>query len=536
MTRPNIPGIHHITAISASAARTLTFYETILGLRLVKQTVNFDDPATYHLYFGNSLGAPGTILTFFPWANLPQGRPGARMVTAVAFAVSRDAIKFWKQRLTDARIRLETLERFGEPVLRFADPDGLPLELIGISNPQPAEPWPASTLSQDAAITGFHGATATAKTLEPVAAMLTQVMGMTELCHEQNRYRYAMSDPVAPGHFYDVVFDPRVHSGRSGHGTVHHIAFRTENDSTQIQWQTILQQSGLAVTDVRDRLYFHSIYFHSPDGVLFEIATDPPGFAVDESPATLGTSLKLPAQYEAMRETIEKRLPPLRPDQIAHAFRDAAGAHDDGTTLVTLHGSGGTEHDLLEIAANVDPSAAVISLRGRTTENGMARFFKRVANNVFDEQDVVERANELADFLVTTAPRYSRDTRLFTAMGYSNGANMAAAVILLHPKIFNRAVLIRPMLPLKNPTMPDLQGKKILILRGARDRIIPAESTDLLVETFRSAGAELTVLTTDSGHEITSEDLDAITAWLAKQPASGSEFSAEAHLEEDMGK
>jgi glyoxalase family protein len=315
ITRPKISGIHHITAVTSSAAENLAFYETILGLRLIKRTVNFDDPHTYHLYYGDARGAPGTILTFFPWEDLPQGKPGAGMVTAIAFAVPKASMAFWKQRMESAGIRIKRDERFGEPVIQFTDPHGLPLELIGTARPPASTYWQGSNLPEVQAITGFHSATATLNTLEPVAGLLKDVMGMAISGQEQDRYRFSMDNPQAPGHFFDTAIDPQAPPGGPGHGTVHHIAFRTENDTTQANWQTILRRFGLGVTDVRDRKYFRSVYFRSPGGVLFEMATDPPGFGVDETLTGLGASLQLPAEYEPMRTEIEKRLPPLRTEK-----------------------------------------------------------------------------------------------------------------------------------------------------------------------------------------------------------------------------
>jgi predicted esterase/catechol 2,3-dioxygenase-like lactoylglutathione lyase family enzyme len=532
MTRPKISGIHHITAVTSSAAENLAFYETTLGLRLVKQTVNFDDPYTYHLYYGDAQGAPGTILTFFPWENLPQGKPGAGMVTAIAFAVARASMNFWQQRLESAGIRIDRDERFGEPVIQFTDPHGLPLELIGTTHPPVSMYWQDGKLPEEQAITGFHSATATLYDLKPVAGLLQDVMGMTIIGQEQSRYRFAMDDSQAPCRYYDAVIDAQARPGRPGSGTIHHIAFRTENDATQANWQTILRRSGLAVTDVRDRKYFRSIYFRSPGGVLFEMATDPPGFSVDETLTGLGTSLKLPTEYEPMRTDIEKRLPPLRAEMFHHVFKDASGKFDDERTLVTLHGTGGNEYDLLGLAKKVHTSSAIISPRGRVSENGLPRFFKRLADNIFDQKDVVRRAHELSDFLVTTVPRYGRRVDRLVALGYSNGANIAAAVILLRPEIFSQAVLIRPMQPLENPALPDLRDKKILVLRGKRDRIIPSQSTDRLVTMLQTAGAVVTTRTIDAGHEITAEDFEAIRQWMSGQQACYPDCFEEAFLEE----
>jgi glyoxalase family protein len=293
--------------VTSSAAENLAFYEKTLGLRLVKQTVNFDDPFTYHLYYGDANGSPGTILTFFPWGNLPRGKPGAGMVTAIAFAIPRTSIELWTRRIRAQAIRVERSDRFGDPVLQFADPHGLPIELIGTSDPPSTVHWVEGPIEKAHAVTGFHSATATVNGLEENNTLLRDVMGMTLHERENHRYRFRMRASEAPGRFLDVVYDPKAPLGRPGGGTVHHIAFRTENDTSQLRWQSILKKSGVGVTDVRDRKYFRSIYFHIPAGVLFEIATDPPGFSVDESEDKLGSSLKLPEQYEPMRSDIERR-------------------------------------------------------------------------------------------------------------------------------------------------------------------------------------------------------------------------------------
>lgn len=313
-TEPHITGIHHVTAVASSAAENLAFYTTVLGLRLVKKTVNFDDPHTYHLYYGDARGAPGTILTFFPWENLPPGRPGAGMVTAVAFAVARSSLNFWQQRLAAAGRSVQPGERFGEPLLSFSDPHGLPLAIVGLDAPPAPTAWDDGPIAAHNAIRGFHAVTATLNAASGIETLLGDTMGLRLHRRAGRRYRYLTADEATPGHFLDLVIDPRAPTGSPGGGTVHHIAFRTASDRTQSAWQTRLRESGLTVTGVRDRKYFRSIYFQSPGGVLFEIATDPPGFEVDESPETLGRDLKLPERYEQTRSAIETRLPPLHPE------------------------------------------------------------------------------------------------------------------------------------------------------------------------------------------------------------------------------
>jgi glyoxalase family protein len=312
MAHQSITGIHHITAISSAAAENLDFYERVLGLRLVKQTVNFDDPYTYHLYYGAADGAPGTILTFFPWERMPSGRPAAGMIVATAFAVPRAALSYWVERLNTAGVTPRTESRFGETVLRFSDPHGLPLELIGTDALAAASYREQRPVDGAYAILGFHAATALANHLDSTRTLLTGPMGMTLAGREKNRYRFKMSGTDSLGQFLDVVVDPGAPKGRQGSGTVHHIAFRAKTDAEQLLWQADLRREGYSVTEVRDRSYFKSIYFHEPGGILFEIATDAPGFAVDEPVEHLGRSLMLPARYERIRTQIEAGLPPLK--------------------------------------------------------------------------------------------------------------------------------------------------------------------------------------------------------------------------------
>ncbi len=305
-----LPGIHHITAVAAVTAENVDFYTRVLQLRLVKQTVNFDDPYTYHLYYGDRDGRPGTILTFFPWEESSRGTPGAGMVTAIAFAVLPTAMDAWARRLNDAGIGYHRSTRFGEPVIAFSDPHGLPLELIGTVPPAGQPVGPAAERSPDA-ISGFHSATLLLNRLDATQALLEGGLHMTVEQADGRRFRFGMHDRASPGHWLDVVVDPSAAPGTPGSGTVHHIAFRTPDAGDQRRWPKQLAPFDRQVSPVRDRKYFQSIYFREPGGILFEIATDPPGFAVDEEPGQLGEALKLPAQYEPMRTKIESRLPPL---------------------------------------------------------------------------------------------------------------------------------------------------------------------------------------------------------------------------------
>jgi glyoxalase family protein len=318
-TRPNTTGIHHITAISSSPDENVDFYQQVLGLRLVKQTVNFDDPHTYHLYYGDAAGTPGTILTFFPWERMPSGRPGAGAIVSIAFAVPHEALSYWAKRLKETGIAVHRAFRFGEPFLEFRDPHGLPIGLIGTENPPAISQWDERPIDRLHGIRGFHSATALQTRLEDTQDLLTNSMGMVLHATEKNCYRFKMNGAPSAGQYLDVVVDRTASKGRLGTGAVHHIAFRARTDREQLAWQVHLRQAGFNVTDVRDRNYFKSIYFHEPGGVLFEIATDSPGFTVDEPLESLGSSLMLPVQYEPIRDEIEAGLAPLQTHAAEHA-------------------------------------------------------------------------------------------------------------------------------------------------------------------------------------------------------------------------
>jgi glyoxalase family protein len=304
-------GIHHVTAIAGDPQRNLDFYVGIMGLRLVKQTVNYDDPGTYHLYFGDELGRPGTILTFFPWPGGHGGRHGVGQATIVSFSVHPESLGFWENRLRSHGMAVERLESlFDEPTLEFLDPDGLQLELVADSRTDLGHPWMAASVPVSQAIRGFHSVALLEHAYEDTDALLTEVLGFHLVKTVGHRRRYVVgAGGLATG--VDIVSAPDAPSGRVAVGTVHHIAWRTPNDEAQKGWREKIIEKGLSVTPVRDRQYFKSIYFREPGGVLFEIATDTPGFAVDESHDALGTQLRLPPWLEPQREVLTTRLPKL---------------------------------------------------------------------------------------------------------------------------------------------------------------------------------------------------------------------------------
>ncbi|MGH9247566.1 MAG: ring-cleaving dioxygenase [Acidimicrobiales bacterium] len=306
-------GIHHVTAVAADPQRNIDFYHEVLGLRLVKTTVNFDWPETYHLYYGDEVGHPGTILTFFPWPDRPPGRRGAGQATTTAFSIPEAAVGWWEERLASkgvAAVRPAT--RLDEEALSFEDPDGLLIELVAHTGTDPRPPWESGPIAADHAIRGLHSMTMTEAGPEPTVDLLTGTLGFRLVAEEGDRLRFEVGEG-GPGAQLDVVSDPGADRGEVNVGTVHHVAWRAPDDETQVAWRQQIVERGLDVTPVIDRQYFRSIYFREPGGVLLEIATDAPGFLIDEPVGDLGCHLKLPPWLEPRRDELAAALPPLEP-------------------------------------------------------------------------------------------------------------------------------------------------------------------------------------------------------------------------------
>ena len=301
-------GIHHITAIVGHPQENVDFYAGFLGLRLVKQTVNFDDPGTYHLYFGDEGGKPGTIITFFPWAGARQGTIGDGQVGVTSYVVPKGALEFWENRLATFNVPFTKMERFGEQYLEFDDPHGLHLEIVEREEGE-VNHWNFSGVAPEVAIKGFGGATLLSTQPHKTADLLEKVMGLEFVGKEGDFARYRSSADI--GNVIDLKLTS-IGRGQMGVGTVHHIAWRASDDQDQVEWQKYVAGNGYGVTPVQDRNYFNAIYFREHGGILFEIATDPPGFAHDESQETMGEKLMLPAQYEPHRGQIERGLLPFK--------------------------------------------------------------------------------------------------------------------------------------------------------------------------------------------------------------------------------
>ena len=539
-----VRGIHHVTAIASDPQRNLDFYVGFLGLRFVKRTVNFDDPHTYHFYFGDDAGRPGSIMTFFPWPRALRGRQGTGQVAVTAFATLPAALGFWIDRLLQHGVKYEgPKKRAGsEQVIAFKDPDGLLLEIVAHERAEGRPAWDgAAGIAEDKAIRGFHSVTLWEQRGQDTERVLTDTLGFKQLREDNGTRRFAAGDGAA-GTIVDVRTVGGFVSGQTGAGTVHHVAFRAKDDRAELAIRSNVIQAGLQPTPVIDRNYFHSVYFREPGGVLFEIATDPPGFTVDEPLEHLGEQLKLPQQYEQFRSEIESVLPRIHlptTESGERLFAQTSGPEDvsgdalgfvhryvppqanselaGSTTLLLLHGTGGDEDNLIALGRMLLPGAALLSPRGKVNEGGALRFFRRIREGVFDQEDLARRTEELAQFIDAAADAYSLDRARIIAVGFSNGANIAGSLLLRRPGFLKGAVLLSPMVPFEPEQRPKLKDTAVFIGAGRSDAMVPIAQTERLVAILREGGADVTTHWESGGHAIAPGEIDAARKWLAER-------------------
>ena len=313
-TSSPVAGIHHVTAIASDARRNVAFYTELLGLRLVKRTVNFDDPSAYHLYYGDEFGTPGSIVTFFFWPDSgSKGRAGAGQPTQLSFSVPAGSLDAWQRRLQDRGVKTVRHVQFGEDLLAFADPDGIPVTLIAVTEDGRGG-WTGAGVPAEIAIRGLHTSVLTVRDARATETLLVRDMGYRLVRRDGTRARFE-AGLGGSGRLVDVIGDSKAPLGSDGVGTIHHIAWRVADDDAQSTMHARLSAAGMRVSPMRDRQYFRSIYYREPGGILFEIATDTPGFATDEPVSSLGQALKLPPQFEPARDEIEHALPSLGPTQ-----------------------------------------------------------------------------------------------------------------------------------------------------------------------------------------------------------------------------
>lgn len=505
----SLEGLHHLTVMAGAPHRNYAFYHRLLQQPLVKQTVNFDDPTSYHLYYGDPTGRPGTLLTFFPGSNPLPTRTALEtaeqlenlspqqwgMVEILRYPVSPTAFESWRQRLSDHNIAFVQAHRLQDPTLQFRDPDGLTIEIYSTDT--------ATTQLEEIGglVIGLRNLDSTGRLLESFGYHLAIDLG------HYRRYRVA-SHRAGEGHQHiDLAqvghSDTTPTPTRFGAGLVHHLALRVRDRAHQDQWREYLSAQGFQVTPSIDRNYFESVYFRGPEGVLYELATDPPGMAIDEEPDKLGQRLMLPPQYEKHRAEILSQLAPLTSSFVTR--RSAPREEQPKLHLVGLHGTGGDENDLVPILERLaqGPSSSWVSLRGPVLEGHQRRFFRRLAEGLYDQRDLSQRSQDLAEFL-------SQEPGEKVLVGFSNGANLAAHCLMFQPTsgTAQHALLLRPLLGWAKPQTGNLEGKNVLILAGSKDPIAPIAQARQLAQMMRDLGATVELIELPADHALTPQDLE----------------------------
>jgi glyoxalase family protein len=549
-----IVGLHHVTAIASDPQANLDFYTQVLGLRFVKRTVNFDDPGTYHFYFGDDLGSPGTILTFFPWPHVGKGSAGAGEVTHTAFSVPLASLDYWEQRLVHKRIPFtHSPRRFDEEVLTLADPDGMQIEIVAHAAAPTSHAPRYSDVPSAHAIRGFFGVTMLQLNATETIRTLA-VMGFHQIAAEGNRLRFASpADPNALGNHIDILVNPQANFGRSGGGSVHHIAFRAADDDSQLDWRNTITQH-LPATEVLDREYFHSIYFREPGGVLFELATDNPGFAIDEPLESLGERLCLPPWFESRRPDLEQRLAPLALHKSTPAPSTEAGApaapaplrtsgnedpqpspsaqdphasgelYTAGTPLgqatgavILLHGRGGNARDILTLSRALAPANTPIAFLAPQGDG-----FTWYPNSFLAERELnqpfLDSALARVQSVVDQALAAGIPLDRIVIAGFSQGACVATEFIAAHPARYAGLIawtggLIGPQgshLTGSDPAHSgNLSGTPALFASSDPDSWVPWPRVEESAKILTAMGAQVTLRRfPNKPHSVSGEEID----------------------------
>ncbi|MFK8251941.1 VOC family protein [Ancylobacter terrae] len=500
-------GIHHVTGITANVQANVDFYVGFLGLRLVKQTGGFADAEQLHLIYGDGLGSPGSLLTFLVWEAAGRGRTGIGQVSEVTLAVPPASIGDWLTKALTANVPFESPSReFDETVLRLKDPDGLIVKLAGVDMMTPAP-------------------------LPNAPARLRGVTLLTDRPLETAGFvaRFGYRNGARAEHTQRLVSDTDIVDVREvsgflpsvpGAGVPDHVAFRAPDADAVRDMRLLLIDHG--PTEVHDRKYFLSLYVRDPAGILLEYATDGPGMTVDEEAGALGSTLFMPPRAADRAEDLKAMLPQFAlPGEERFPVRDLPFIHrfnrpkePDGTTLVLLHGTGGSEADLMPIARRIAPRATLIGVRGRATEEGSNRWFRRVDAATFDQADIRSEAEAFEAFVDGAIAGYGIDAGRLTFLGYSNGANFLAAVIQLHPGLVRRGILLRAIQALENPPAADLSDTSVLLIEGRDDPYtahVPA-----LTDALASCGARVDFQQLSADHELTAADAIASADWILR--------------------
>lgn len=511
-------GIHHITLITGNVQANVDFYAGFLGMRLVKRTGGYEDATQLHLFYGDGTGSPGTLLTFFVWEAGSPGRVGHGQVSEIALAIDLASIGFWLTRALSRNMRISgPAQEFGEPVLRLTDPDGIAVKLVGVAGAVPRSPWASEGVPEEHAIRHIRAATILTEKPQETEDFLAAHFGYRFAGRNESIRRMAGDG----GDAIDIRDARGFWTSAPGTGTVDHVAFRAADLGAVEKLFDELRGSDAVVTDVHDRKYFHSIYVREPNGVLLELATDAPGMMVDEPYETLGTKLWVPPSLGNQAEDIKTMLPQFAmPGEERIVYRELPFVHrfyvpdnPDGSVLVLLHGSGGNEASLMPLAARMAPRAKLLGVRGRATEEGMPRWFRRYSPTTFDQKDVAFEAEAFAAFVAQATEAYDLPRAATAFVGYSNGANLLAALMTLKPGVVDKAVLMRAMPVLDNPAHADLTGTEVLMIAGREDQLY-ASYSEGLKQMLASRGATVEAHVVEATHELGEADVELARQWL----------------------
>lgn len=510
-------GIHHITLITRKVQANVDFYAGFLGLRLVKQTGGFEDAEQLHLFYGDRSGTPGSLITFLVWEDGAKGRVGHGQVSEIALAIDRTAIGFWLERALRYHVPSEgPVQEFGEPVLRLRDPDGVIVKLVGCDLAA-NNAWESEDIPAAFAVRRLRAATILSEAPEQTAGFIERYFGFKFSAKEGTIGRL-LSDS---GDVIDVRDASGFWPGIPGTGIADHVAFRAADTGEVEKAEKELSKLNSSAVNVHDRKYFTSLYVREPGGTLFEFATDAPGFTIDEPVEKLGQFLFVPPGNEEKADAIRARMPQFAlPGEERIIYRDLPFVHrihqpedPDGSTLVLLHGTGGNENDLMPFARKAAPRATLLGIRGRSTEEGIQRWFRRFDLKKFDQADIRFEAQAFEAFVEGAAAAYGIDLKRTAFIGNSNGANLLAAFMRLHPHVVRTAVLLRGQEVLEEqPDGADLSDASVLLMNGTSDPF--GDATGALEKVLREDGATLTISMVDAGHALIEDDIRIAGDWL----------------------
>lgn len=506
-------GIHHVTLITRRVQENVDFYAGFLGLRLVKRTGGFEDAEQLHLFYGDRLGTPGSLVTFLVWEDGASGRVGNGQVSEIAFAVPPSSIGDWLTRALRHHVPVTGPSReFGESVLRLKDPDGIIVKLVGADLPA-TEPWG----DENTAVRRLRGVTILTETPEETTAFVARFGYQSGPADGNIRRMLSDTDAV------DIRDASGYVPGIPGTGTADHVAFRAADVAAVRAAEAEFSRLNSSPTNFHDRKYFTSLYVREPGGTLFELATDEPGFTVDEPPEHLGETLFTPPLEADRAEDLSVMLPQFSlPGEPRMPRRDLPFIHrfftpddPDGSTLLLLHGTGGSEADLMPLAHRIAPRATLLGVRGRSLEEGSVRWFRRFGMTSFDQDDIRSEAEAFAAFVEGAVAGYGLDPATTTFVGYSNGANFTAAVMALQPGIIRRAILLRAMPVLETLPKADLTETKVLSVAGANDPF--GQRGPELDAWLKECGAAVETRAIDAGHQLAPADGTIAGEWLKQQ-------------------